>query len=95
MVVIHFCGGPKIAQFKVHAQICNYLLDCRQRCQCEGHIIDEDRQDDADITSDEDIHSCVRISLFETHRLKSSAHLAIPVISALFGAIERFLQQAD
>jgi hypothetical protein len=49
----------------------------------------------ADIILNEDVDSSIRICLFEAHRLKSGAHLVIPVISALLGAIERLLQQAD
>ena len=47
------------------------------------------------ITLDIDINSCIRIDLGEAHGLKDGTHLAIPVISTLFCAIECFLQQAD
>ena len=53
----------------------------------------KDRQDDLDITPSENIDSSIKICLFEVQELKSGAHLVIPPDSALFGAIQCFLQQ--
>jgi hypothetical protein len=80
--------GPRLHSLKCPLRSAIACLIAGKDRRCECHVIDKDRQDDANITSDIDIDSSVRIRLFEAHELQSGAHLAIPVISTFLGATE-------
>jgi len=67
-------------------QHCNLVSDIRSQ-------LHKDRENDADITSDEDIDCSIRICLFEAHGLQRG--LVIPAVSALFRAIQRLLEQTN